>query len=195
MSLTIQRAADSRPRMLCDLAEQVLQFLLKIGLDVEVVPRASGFIEHVEIQDGKLRVDPNAPASGLLHEAGHLAIVPASYRHFLSGDLMVGIKRIFAEVDLAAFEPDSPLQRALLQIGDSEVTAWAWAAGIAAGVPEEAIILDHEYSGEGADIRTALAAKSYLGINGLSHAGFCVMRPNPYRPLPVYPALAFWLQP
>ena len=31
-------------------------------------------------------------------------------------------------------------------------------------------------------------------INGIAHAGFCVRRATPYRPLPVYPTLAYWLQ-
>lgn len=180
--------------MRCPHAEATMQFFRSIGLTVAVEPGASGFIDHVSVIRGGLRVDPKAPASGLLHEAGHLAIVPARFRHYLSGDLDEGMTQIFAELDQMELEPDSQLQRAMLQTGDPEATAWAFAAGRAIGLPDELIIQDDEYSGEGGFIRGALAANSYLGINGISHAGFCVPRYNPYRPLPVYPSLAFWLQ-
>jgi len=180
--------------MLCPHAEAAMQFLSAIGLSIEVKDGASGFIDHVAVVDGGLQADPKAPASGLLHEAGHLAIVPTRFRHYLSGNLGEGMKKIFAELDQMDLEPDSQLQRAILQTGDPEATAWAFAAGRAIGVPDELIIQDGEYSGEGGFIRMALAANSYVGINGISHAGFCVPRHNPYRPLPVYPSLAFWLQ-
>ncbi|MHC5208780.1 hypothetical protein [Pseudomonas chlororaphis] len=180
--------------MHCPHAETAMQFLRSIGLVVQVEEGASGFIEHVAVVDGGLRVDPKAPASGLLHEAGHLAIVPTRFRHYLSGSLGEGMKRAFAELDQLGLDPDDPLMRAMLQTSDPEVTAWAWAAGKAIGLPDQKIIQDDEYQGEGGFIRIALGSNSYAGINGLSHAGFCVPRQNPYRPLPVYPSLAHWLQ-
>lgn len=171
-----------------------MYFIAGIGLHVEIVPGACGFIEGVRVVAGGLHVDQGARASGLLHEAGHLAIVPNAYRHYLNGDLDEGIGQIFDEVDALGLEHDEPLLRAMLQAGDSEATAWAWAAGKALCLPEEKIIQNDEYGGDGAFIRSALAANSYVGINGISHAGFCVMRANPYRNLPVYPGMAFWLQ-
>lgn len=180
--------------MHCPYAEAAVQFLRNIGLIVEVENGASGFIEHVAIVSGELRVDPHAPASGLLHEAGHLAIVPARFRNYLSGNLDEGMEAIFSELDQMRLEPDSPLERAMLQVSDPEATAWAWAAGKAIGIPEDMIIQNSEYSGSGCFIRRALSSNSYIGINGISHAGFCVPRRNPYRELPVYPSLAFWLQ-
>lgn len=180
--------------MFCPHAEAVMQFLHRIGLSVKTEAGSSGFIDHVAVVNGGLSVDPSAPASGLLHEAGHLAIVPAQFRSYLSGSLGAGMKKIFAELDQMGLEPDDPLQRAMIQTGDPEATAWAWAAGKAIGVPEDLIIQDSEYSGEGEEIRAALAANCYVGINGIAHAGYCVPRYNPYRPLPVYPLLAFWLQ-
>lgn len=180
--------------MICHHAEQVMQFLNRIGLRVSVEPGANGFIPHVAVVDGGLHVDRAAPASGLLHEAGHLALVPTQFRHYLSGDLDAGVKRIFSELDSLNLGPDSKLERAMLQASDPEATAWAWAAGKAIGIPERMIIQDFEYSGSGGFIRSALAANSYVGINGMSHAGFCIPRKRPNQVEPVYPELAFWLQ-
>lgn len=181
--------------MLCRHAESAVHFLSTIGISIQVVPGAKGFIEHVEIVDGALHVDPRCRASAILHDAGHVAIVPSQFRHMLSGNLHSGTRRMFEELEQAQLEPDSPLERAMLQIGDCEATAWGWAAGKAIGIPDRLIIQDDEYDGEGPILRMQLNAKAYLGINGMSHAGFCVVRPNKYSPLPVYPDLAFWLQP
>lgn len=186
--------ADRIYGMQCPHAERAMQFLCEIGIAVQLAPGASGFIEHVEVVNGGLHVDPRAPASALLHEAGHLAIVPTEFRYMLSGDLDAGMEKIFQHLDSLELEPDSHLQRAMLQTGDAEATAWAFAAGRAIGLPDELIIQDDEYSGEGRFIRKSLAAGAYVGINGISHAGYCVRRATPYRPLPVYPTLAYWPQ-
>lgn len=181
--------------MACPHAESVMVFLREIGLTVTVTPGAKGFIDDVAMLNGGLLVDPKARASGLLHEAGHLAIVPTQFRHYISGDMSSGMRRIFAELELMALEPDSRLSRAMIQASDPEATAWAWSAGKAIGIPDDLIIQDGDYGGEEAFLRLALSANSYLGINGLAHADFCLTRTNRYRNIPVYPELAFWLQP
>lgn len=181
--------------MACPYAEKTMQFLHGIGLDVSVVPGATGFIDLLAIKDGGLEVDPNCPPNALLHDAGHLACMPKQFRGYLSGNLNSGMKRIFEELATMELGPDHPLERALIQCSDPEATAWAYAAGLEVGVPEELIILDEDYEGAGEDIRMQLQWRAYVGIKGLQHAGFCNSKPNNYRPLPVYPKLAFWLQP
>lgn len=190
----IEDLPDRSYGMHCPHAERTMRFLNEIGISVQMAPGASGFIDHIEVVNGGLHVDPRATASSLLHEAGHLAIVPTEFRHMLNGDLGAGMRKIIQYLDGLELEPDSHLERAILQTGDPEATAWAFAAGRAIGLPDKLIIQDDEYSGEGRFIRNALAAGAYVGINGISHAGFCVRRANPYRPLPVYPTLAYWLQ-
>lgn len=188
--------AVSPSSMICPHAEKVCGFVAGIGLPIQIVHGAVGFIEHVRVVDGGLHIDPRASASSILHEAGHLAVMPACYRHYLTGDVGEGIQRMFQEMDELVIAPDSPLMRAALQAGDPEATAWAFAAGVSLGLPIEVIILDHEYGGEGEAIRIALSAKCYLGIHGIAQAGFCVVRANPYsqHATPVYPELAYWLQ-
>lgn len=175
-------------------SETAMAFLSSIGIPVMVVHGASGFCKGVEVVDGGLHVDPAVDASTLLHEAGHLAICPGKYRHHLSGDLAKGMETIFSDSEYANLEPDSSLSRALMQMSDTEATAWAWAAGRHLGLDDHDIIQSHEYDGDGASIRFMLQTNRYLGINGLQNAGFCVTRAHPYNPAPVYPELAFWLQ-
>lgn len=180
--------------MVCGHSERVMDFLSQIGLVVMVVPGASGFIDHVAIVAGGLHVSPECPVSGLLHEAGHVGVMPACFRHMLNGDLRESWERVENDPLYASLEPDSQLSRALLQAGETEATAWAWAVGKHLGIPEQLIIEDADYQGAGENLRLQLNINAYLGINGLSHGGFCVIRESPYKRLPVYPELVRWLQ-
>lgn len=179
----------------CPHAQATVDFLKAVGLQVEVKVGASGFIDSVEISCGGLLVDPAAHASNILHEAGHCAIVPQQWRHLLNGDLMQGMRDIYRELTAMQLDPDHPLERAVVQASDPEATAWAFSAGRAIGLPDHVINRDADYEGEGEFIRQGLAMGAYIGINGLSHGGFCQRRPQPNRGLPIYPNLAFWLQP
>lgn len=147
------------------------------------------------MRGGGLLYDPACQVSNLLHEAGHVATVPVPWRHLLNDDVAVGHRAMFADLErMELLDPDGPLVRAALQGSDPEATAWAWAAGKHLGIPEDEIILDSEYGNDGAGIRLALSLRSYPGINGLAHAGFCAVRAGG-APLPVFPALAHWTQP
>lgn len=172
-----------------------MDFLNEIGITVRLVPGATGFAQHCEISEGAINVDPRCRASALLHEAGHLATVPEQYRHLLSGNVGVGQKAVFNAVSSIAVSPGSALDRAVVQIGDGEATAWGWAAGIQIGIPESRIVRNDEYSGEGSLIRFGLMTNNYLGINGLAHAGFCKVKAHHPSNLPVYPSLAYWVHP
>src|SRR3546814_2335746 len=67
--------------------------------------------------------------------------------------------------------PDAPEMRAIMQAGETEATAWAFAAGRAIGLPDHVIIEDQDYDGEGEGIRFGLALNAYVGINGMVRGG------------------------
>ena len=173
-----------------DTLDRTVSWLRGIGLDVQVVDgmERATFISHVDVQDGVLVIDRECPPSNLLHEAGHLAIMPAQFRPLASGDLEE-VTRAMLEL-CGELQPDEPLYRAIIQTSDPEATAWAWAAGLAIGLEPKVIILDDEYDGDGADVRGAVSVHCHPGIHGLAHAGFCRVRGEPR-----YPTLKMWLQP
>lgn len=175
---------------------RTVAFLRRIGIAVRIERGATGFLNHIRVVEGELYVDPRCPVSNMLHEAGHLATVPARYRSLMSGNLYQGFESMLADISRQNLHPDDPLCRAAMQASDPEATAWAWAAGIHLGLPPDLIVLDEEYDGTGADVRLSLRLGTYAGIHGLSHAGFCVTRPHMEAVLkrPVYPKLARWLQ-
>lgn len=174
---------------------QTIEFLNSVGIVVRLLEGASGFCSHCEIVSGTINVDPQCRASELLHEAGHLATVPGQYRHLLTGDVAAGQAAICQEMNNVDVQPDSPLYRAVVQMGDAEATAWAYACGKKIGLPEHLIIHDDEYDGQGLIERMRLGTNNHLGINGLSFAGFCRTKPRHTGPLPVYPDLSYWAHP
>jgi len=167
-------------------------FLREIGLSVSVLEAVGPgtFTPGIRIRAGSLEIDPTARASGLLHEAGHLATMPTRFRPLMEGNLYASVRRISMLASDLGLEPDHPLERALIQCGDTEATAWAWAAGCHIGLSPTAIIQDDEYEGEGAEIRGMLSMNAYFGISGMTHAGLCG---HPRRP-GGYPAMRKWLQ-
>lgn len=173
--------------------QRVIEYLRTVGLEVHEVPGASGFAPGCRIVSGTLHVDSECAPSTLLHEAGHLATVPARFRSLMSDNLASGMRRMFEELAKMNLDPDHPLERAAIQCSDPEATAWAWAAGIAIGLAPAEIIQDAEYDGEGSEIREMLLANQYVGINGLAHAGMC-KRGHWCAEELRYPKMQNWLQ-
>ena len=170
--------------------DQSVAYLCTIGLTVLAREGVEGFVAGVAIRGGALLFDERASASNLLHEAGHVAICPGRFRHLLSGNVETSYAHVIREAQPHLNgDPDSPLQRALIQMGDTEATAWAFAAGVAAGLPPQIVIEDGDYQGEGAEIRACLRGRAYLGIHGLAHGGMTRLRGEA-----AYPAMQRWLQ-
>ena len=175
---------------------RVMAFLNDIGIQTVFgeVPKDS-FLREVAVVHGGLVVTPHAKPSAVLHEAGHLALIPGQHRHKAHGDLFAVINEVLNE------EWDDPCCEgaiAAIQCGDLEATAWAWAAGLSLGLEGRDIIMDPEFSNTGRSLRTALNAKAYCGINGLAAAGLCVVKSpelSKASGLPIYPELARWVQP
>ncbi|MBO3462856.1 hypothetical protein G7B40_031505 [Aetokthonos hydrillicola Thurmond2011] len=177
-----------------NLKQNVYDFLISIGIEIEIQESTKGFFDHIHIEDGRLIVDKNASINDILHEAGHLAVLPGRFRKYASGNISGAIKRMLEEIDFS--NPDAPEARAAIQCGDVEATAWAWAAGMHLELPPEIVIEDADYDHEGEEMRLTLNSNSFFGINGLAAAGFCVTNKafSALTGKPVYPNLAMWLQ-
>ena len=128
-------------------------------------------------------------------------MLPSQWRPKASGDLDTLFAEMFADTATNRLDPDCPAMRALLQCGELEATAWAWAAGLHIGLVPNHIIQNNTYYNEdgtpgGADIRLALQCGAYAGINGLQAAGWCAASSviARHRGLPLYPKLRRWIQ-
>lgn len=168
----------------------VAEALGQIGIEVRIDEKAEGFLEAVDIRKGVLFCKPEASASNILHEAGHLACLPPMFRSRANGDL----DNLAAEMcDYAdnfignGGNPEAPIIRAIMQCSDPEATAWAWAFGHELGLTDDQIIDDDDYQGDGVHVRLQVSTGMYVGVNGLRAAGMISSTKN-------WPKLDKWLQ-
>jgi hypothetical protein len=114
------------------------------------------FWDGIKTTNGTLTVNPDVAHPGdLLHEAGHLAILPVAVRTALSGDGLGNIE--FTEAYQACFAIDQRLGYAT----DSAATGWSILACIELGLDLSIVFANGFYTGEGEQY--ALMAKSTMG--------------------------------
>jgi hypothetical protein len=114
------------------------------------------FWDGIKTTNGTLTVNPDVAHPGdLLHEAGHLAILPVAARTALSGDNLGDIE--FTEAYQACFAIDQRLGYAT----DSAATGWGILACIELGLDLSIVFANGFYTGEGEQY--ALTAKSTMG--------------------------------
>lgn len=192
----------------------IVTFLAGIG--IEVVETDSSdlicFLPGLEIREGRILCDPNvARTTDLLHEAGHLAVIPSRFRQFVSGNVETTVVPHYdAYMDnhplIREDGSEDPVIRAMLQSGETEAIAWSWAAGQHLGIADEDIMpddavfsvsIDPDEALEpgGAETRECLRSVQYLGINGLMAAGMVATRAMRIRAgAPGYPEMLKWVQ-
>lgn len=177
--------------------DRVLGFLHSVGLHIEVVgyDHPAAFTRGVWIDQGRLVINRLVATWGdVLHEAGHLALVPAMFHSLiepgsLPGDRLSRAIEAYLEshgliVDLTGAE--DRISRALLQMGDCEATAWSFAAareiGLPSGVlfavrPDGTVPFDNRE--DASVVQSMLESNAYFGIHGLQAGGYCTVREFP----------------
>jgi hypothetical protein len=156
----------------------ILGFLRAAGIVVneETLPGES-FLPGLRIRRGELVYDPARLLwpGDLLHEAGHLAVLPRALRQQADDDLK--------ELPEAEFG------------GEQEALAWAYAAAMALGLPLEVLIHDGGYKGQAAALRQMYALGMYPGLQGLCGAGMAESPRFMQQCGPVhYPRMLRWLR-
>ncbi len=168
--------------------DPVLKFLSAVGINCTAgeVPEDS-FLPGVRIEAGQLIYDPDPLTSpgDLLHEAGHIAIVPARFRSQLSGNI---------DACLSALDPAGSINHT-----DLVPIAWSYTAALHAGIDPRLVF---DAAGYGADkgndialILSQLQMGLFPGISMLAQIGLC-SAPPPFGdgtdPQP-YPIMKRWL--
>ncbi|WP_026433983.1 hypothetical protein [Paracidovorax oryzae] len=161
------------------LALRIMDFLRGIGLPVREAPLPDGsFLPGVRIERGGLCVDRVRLAwpGDLLHEAGHLAVVPAALRAGMDDALQ----------NLPAVEHG----------GEIEATAWAWAASCHLGLDAAVLFHDGGYHGQAQSLRLTFGMGVYLGLAGLAATGMALtpVQASAQGGEP-YPRMQVWLRP
>jgi hypothetical protein len=132
----------------------IYDFIADIGLQIaEADLPHDTFLPGIALRAGGLIVDRTKLLwpGDLLHEAGHLAVLPADIRANAEDDLVDAV-----EVEHA---------------GEQEAMAWAYAAAKAVGIPVGVLIHDGGYKGRSADILSMYEFGIYPGLRGLCAIG------------------------
>lgn len=163
--------------MLMTIPPTILPFIESIGIEVIEGPIPdSCFLPGLRIDRGRLLVDMQQLLypGDLLHEAGHIALVPRVERHTLM-DETIGQRPNAAAEEMAAI-------------------AWSWAAGKHLQLAPEIIFHADGYRGGGSNIIENFEQERYFGVPYLHFLGLCVDRTIAVDTPPAdhYPTMRRW---
>ncbi|MES2945761.1 MAG: hypothetical protein V4772_23075 [Pseudomonadota bacterium] len=161
-----------------DSLSKIIDFLTAIGLaPVATAMDGSSLLPGVDIADGQLIYDPARLLwpGDLLHEAGHIAVMPPALRPTLGGTL-----------------PDEAMAP---HAGEVEATAWAYAAALAAGIAPEVLFHSGGYKGQSESLVLTYSLGVYPGVAGLIAAGLAASPVDAKTlGLAAYPVMLRWLR-
>lgn len=187
-----------------DTLAPIVAFLRTLGFTVEFGQGAAGgFLPGVNIHAGAIHIDPDTLVSpgDLLHEAGHMAVLPRRLHSRLGRDLEAdAIAAVAAEAG-AGIPADLTLATPL-QSGELMAQAWSYAAALHLALPPECVFFPGSYhvdTYEGIHpMQRWLEAGSHHGALGLARVGmsgysgiFAAMGDNGLAP---FPRMTRWVQ-
>lgn len=205
MSATTADAA-AEPGDLTAGTDRILAFVAELGIPVTAGPvPADAFLPGIRIDDGGLIVDRAAlfTPGDLLHEAGHLAVVPQRYRHRIGEDVDTDVARVRAEA-AAAGDADAVLDGLAGLGGELQAIAWSYAACRQLGLPLEIVFRPGAYGtklGDGPHpmvIAQQIEFGFFPGLHRLIEAGMSAPPQSvlyPDAPPGGFPAMLRWVQP
>lgn len=175
-----------------------LNFLNSIDVEFQTssnIPIDS-FAPHIEIKKGIIYFNPEkALLMDLIHDAGHMALIPKQFRHLFNGNMLKGFQQYNKYLEDIRY---SSVESNILEAcNDPCVTAWAWAVGKHLGFAGKDVIDDKGYGGTGENIRQILsisnqATMPYIGVSQL-HYGTYTKKYNRLDKSGVcYPHMNYW---
>lgn len=154
-----------------EIARTIVTFLREIGLTVEFGPgNDRAFLPGVTMIANGLRIDESTLLypGDLLHEAGHLAVMPAARRHAASPS-----------------SSDAAEEMAAM--------AWSYAAALHLGISPSLVFHEQGYRGQAHQLLDDFSNGKAIGLPYLWWIGMTT-QPQPGRPS-IYPRMLHWLRP
>lgn len=160
------------------LFEQCVRFLNSIGIETSYRKIGSkSFLPGLLINKGTIIIDTDAleHPGDILHEAGHIAVVPAADRSRLSEKFIIGRKNREMEEIMAI--------------------AWSYAACIHLQIDPYFVFHEQGYRNGREYITDSCSNKSYIGLTMLEKIGLTTNEKNAQRlHIPSYPHMIKWLR-
>lgn len=161
-----------------DTLKSCIDFLAEIGIPVSY-KKLEGpcFLPGLSIGNGTVIIDTDALKypGDILHEAGHIAVVPANERATLDG----------ATID----------KRHNREAEEMMAIAWSYAACIHLDIDPSFVFHDDGYKGGGSFIVDNFREKKYFGLPMLQWTGMAMDEKTARTSgLPAYPSMIKWLR-
>jgi hypothetical protein len=160
------------------LFDKSVDFLKAIGIPVHFrAIETDCFLPGINIVNGEIVVDMEKLKypGDILHEAGHIAVVPASERSALNEQAIIKREQRDAE--------------------EMMVIAWSYAACVYLGIDASFVFHDEGYKGGGSYISDSFKNGNYFGVPMLQWVGMALEKKNEAEPdKSVYPAMLQWLR-
>ena len=161
-----------------DQAHKMLSFIKEIGIPVRLDRVDSEtFLPGIDVADGGLIVDMSRLLypGDLLHEAGHIAVTPASLRRQLSG-----------KVEIPHANPDAI---------EAAAISWSYAASIHLGLDPGVVFHEHGYHGRSLNLLFGFEVGVFPALHELVSAGMTLSETGAALVgLPPFPAMQKWLR-
>jgi hypothetical protein len=158
--------------------EKCIEFLNRIGIQT-VFKKNDGaaFLPGLSIENGCIIIDKGSLKypGDILHEAGHIAVVPAAERKILNAQ--------------------SIEKRADREAEEMMAIAWSYAACIYLHIDPYFVFHNEGYKGGGSNIADNFRDKRYFGLPMLQWIGLTADEKNaPALNVPPYPHMIKWLR-
>jgi hypothetical protein len=155
--------------------EKALRFIHEIGIKTEsrAVPPGHSFVPGLCIEQGRIIIDQEQLRypGDILHEAGHIAVVPLADRDLLNGS------------DIAK-RKDAPAEEMM-------AIAWSYAACIYLDIDPAFVFHNEGYQGGGSSIIENFRAGRYFGVPMLQWLGMTTTSESSEV---IYPAMIKWIR-
>jgi hypothetical protein len=153
--------------------EKAVRFIHQIGIKTEsrAVTPGQSFVPGLSIEQGRIIIDPEQLRypGDILHEAGHIAVVPLADRDLLNGP----------DIEKRA---DAPAEEMM-------AIAWSYAACIYLDIDAAFVFHKEGYRGSGPSIMENFRAGRYFGVPMLQWLGMTTTSGSAEA---VYPAMIRW---
>lgn len=161
-----------------DLLKHVTDFLMEIGVPVEFRDlEGYCFLPGIQIANGILLIDIDRLQfpGDIIHEAGHIAVVPPAERATLN------------EISIC--------ERPMREAEEMMVIAWSYAVCVHLNIDPSFVFHDQGYHSGGSHLADQFKEGRYFGVPMLQWTGMALEKREPQNPhLPVYPAMINWMR-
>jgi hypothetical protein len=159
------------------LLDKCIQFLNNVGIPTSFRKIESGsFLPGLLIEQGCIVIDKDALLypGDILHEAGHIAVVPANRRTLLGQEAIIESKERETEEMMAI--------------------AWSYAACIHLQIDPHIVFHEQGYKGDGKNIVANFQSGRFFGTPMLQWCKMTIEPKHAQPGEPVYPQMLKWLR-